>query len=57
MMTQSNREVLSPMNPNVRTPKTIVREFIRMNPMEFYGSKVEENPQEFIKGLAQVLTA
>ncbi|WMV24009.1 hypothetical protein MTR67_017394 [Solanum verrucosum] len=48
MTTQENREVVSPMNPNVGTTATRVRGFTRMNPLEFLKSKVEEDPQEFI---------
>ncbi|WMV18689.1 hypothetical protein MTR67_012074, partial [Solanum verrucosum] len=35
-------------NPNVGTTTTRVRDSTRMNPLEFYGSEVEEDPQEFI---------
>ncbi|XP_049394693.1 uncharacterized protein LOC125858984 [Solanum stenotomum] len=36
------------MNPNVGTAASRVRYFMRINPSEFYGSKVEKDPQEFI---------
>ncbi|WMV50725.1 hypothetical protein MTR67_044110 [Solanum verrucosum] len=32
-----------------------VRDFMRMNPPKFNGSKVEENPQEFIDKLYKIL--
>ncbi|WMV42302.1 hypothetical protein MTR67_035687 [Solanum verrucosum] len=48
MTTQENREVVSPMNPNMGTVATRIRYFTRINPPEFHGSKVDEDPQEFI---------
>ena len=37
------------------TPTSRVRDFTRINPPEFYGSKVEENSQEFIDEVYKVL--
>uniref|UniRef100_M1DI36 Uncharacterized protein n=2 Tax=Solanum TaxID=4107 RepID=M1DI36_SOLTU len=47
MTTQANRKANSPMNPNVGKVATRIRDFTRMNPHEFHGSKVYEGPQEF----------
>lgn len=45
--TQANSEVVVPINSNVDTTPFRVREFTRMNPPEFHGSKVDKYPQEF----------
>uniref|UniRef100_M1DII5 Polyprotein n=1 Tax=Solanum tuberosum TaxID=4113 RepID=M1DII5_SOLTU len=47
MTIQANREVVVSVNPNVGTSATRVRDFTIINPPEFHGSKVEEDPQGF----------
>uniref|UniRef100_M1DIU1 Gag-pol protein n=1 Tax=Solanum tuberosum TaxID=4113 RepID=M1DIU1_SOLTU len=44
MANQANHGAQAPQAP---TPASRVRDFVRMNPPEFYGSKLDEDPQEF----------
>ena len=43
------------MNPNTNTPASIMWDFTRMNLVNFYGSKVEEDSQGFIDKVIKVL--
>ena len=42
LMTQANRMIVVPMKLNVGTVETRVRDFNRMDPLDFHGFKVEE---------------
>ena len=45
MTAQANSEVIPRAHQQVTTMASHVRDFTRMNPPTFYGSKVEEDPQ------------
>lgn len=47
MTTQVNREVVDPVNPNMDLGTSRVRNFVRINPPKFYGSKPKEDAQRF----------
>ena len=55
MMTQANREVVPRANQQVATISSRVRDFNRINPPTFYGSKVEEDHQDFIDEIYKIL--
>ncbi|XP_049399690.1 uncharacterized protein LOC125863705 [Solanum stenotomum] len=54
-MEQANRDVVAPANPIRGMDTSRVREVLKMNPPEFYGSKVEEDPNGFIEEVYKVL--
>jgi len=55
MTAQANWKVVVHVNPNVGTVISRVREFTRINPQDLHGSKVDEDPQEFINEMYKVL--
>ncbi|WMV41824.1 hypothetical protein MTR67_035209 [Solanum verrucosum] len=55
MTAQVSREVVARVDPIMSRATLKVRDFVRMNPLEFYGSKVGEGPQEFIDEVSKML--
>ena len=55
LTTQSNRGEVAPANPKGGMGITRVLEFLRMNLIEFYDSKVEKDPNGFINEVYKVI--
>src|SRR5688572_3403425 len=55
-LTMLSNVVATQVGRQASTPASRVRDFTRMNPPEFYGSKVDEDPQAFIDEVARVVT-
>ncbi|WMV59074.1 hypothetical protein MTR67_052459 [Solanum verrucosum] len=55
MTTQANREVVAPISPRMGMAAIRARDFTMINPPEFHGLKVEEDPQEFINEVYKVV--
>src|SRR5688572_18646117 len=55
-LTMLSNVVANQVGRQASTPASRVRDFTRMNPPEFHGSKVEEDPQAFIDEIARVVT-
>ncbi|XP_049369394.1 uncharacterized protein LOC125834274 [Solanum verrucosum] len=51
---QNNQRALVPENANVKSIAARVRNFVRMNPLEFLGSQVGEYPQNFIDDVKKI---
>ena len=57
MNTQENIIMVPRMNPVEITMTSKMRDFLRINPFIFLGSKEGEDPQEFMDGVYKVLSA
>ena len=57
MMTQVNKDVGPRVNAIESTMASRLRDFVRMNPLVFLGSKVGEDPQEFLNVVYKIVNA
>ena len=57
MMTQANREVEPCLNPSASTMPLRLRDFIKINPSMFFGSKVNKDPQDFKDEIYKIVHA
>ena len=55
-LTMLTNVVATQVGRQASTPASRVRDFTRMNPPEFNGSKVDKDPQAFIDEVARVVT-
>ena len=55
MTDQTNKDVGPSMNVLESTMDSILRDFVRMNPSIFLGSRVGQDPQEFLDGIYKIV--
>ena len=55
MTAQANRDIAPRPHQQVITMASRLRDFSQMNPPTLYGSKVDEDPQEFIDEVYKIL--
>ena len=55
MMIQGNRDIAPRPHQQVTTMASCLRDFTRMNPPTFFGSKVDEDPNELLDEAYKVL--
>ena len=56
MTAQDNRDVGPRMNARESTIASSLRHFVRMNPPIFLGSRVGEDPEEFLDGMHKIVS-
>ena len=57
MMTQVNQEIRPRVPHYTSTLASCLRDFTRMNPPMFYGSRMDEDPQNFLDEICKILLA
>ncbi|XP_015086975.1 uncharacterized protein LOC107030088 [Solanum pennellii] len=57
IITQANREVAPRENQHASTIASRLRDFTRMNPPMYFGSKVDEDPQDFLDEFYKIMFA
>lgn len=51
---QGNRQVAAPLEQDGGLVSTRIRDFIRMNPPEFFGSKADKDPQLYLDKVKKI---
>ena len=54
-MAQANREVVPQENKYSCTMATLLRDFMRMNPLVFFGLKVDKDPEGLLDKVYKIL--
>ena len=57
LTTHMNMGIMSRVNVVESTMTSRLRDFVKMNPLTFFGSKAGEDLQEFLDGVYKVLSA
>ncbi|XP_027771861.1 uncharacterized protein LOC114076731 [Solanum pennellii] len=55
MTDQPNSEVIALVKPNVGETAKMISDFTNINPLDFHGSKVKEDPQELIDEMYKIV--
>ena len=56
-MTQANKEVVARENKHASTMTSRLRDFTIMNPLIYFGSQVDKDPQDFLYEVYNILFA